>query len=272
MTLKPVQNGLFEVNELGEVYRVKNGKRFLAKQSKTGRRHNYRTVTSCVDGQQKHFYVHRLIAEAFIPNPENLPEINHIDGNPGNNRVENLVWCTRKQNAEHAFRTGLINPYSNAKPCKVCGELTKQRVNQQIKAAVLKSLVPKETAEVRKKRARLLASRDKKELMIKRLKNEQLIVESNIKEIDAALSLLGGNSPQNSIGGENMKAITSWDPIPLIMDLPLAGQIVGLHPEYLRKLSNEGKFPAYKISENSWRIDKEDLRLWLESKKTRRSI
>lgn len=77
-----------------------------------------------VDGKQKQFYVHRLIAEAFLPNPDNLPEVNHIDGNPANNRVENLRWCTRAENAQHAFRTGLINPYRNAKPCKRCGELT----------------------------------------------------------------------------------------------------------------------------------------------------
>lgn len=53
--------------------------------------------------------VHRLIAKHFIPNPDNKPHINHKDGNPLNNHVSNLEWCTHKENMQHGFRTGLIN-------------------------------------------------------------------------------------------------------------------------------------------------------------------
>lgn len=65
--------------------------------------------------KRKLLKIHRLVAEAFVSNPNNLPVINHIDGNKQNNCATNLEWCTQKQNVHHAFKLGLrdINQLRN---------------------------------------------------------------------------------------------------------------------------------------------------------------
>lgn len=68
----------------------------------------YHRIALGVGNYKKHFLIHRLVATLFIPNPNNLPQVNHIDGNKNNNYVGNLEWCSRKENMQHAHKLGLI--------------------------------------------------------------------------------------------------------------------------------------------------------------------
>lgn len=93
--------GLYQVSNLGY---VKRKNRIL----KHTYREHYKAVILCKNGKTKTFQVHRLVALAFIPNTNNLPQINHIDGNKLNNKVSNLEWVTPSENRKHGIRLGLI--------------------------------------------------------------------------------------------------------------------------------------------------------------------
>ena len=113
--------GCYEVDQFGRVYSVDriisvndNGRQYekplKAKHMKqTMHTKGYKTVSLTKDGKTKGMFVHRIVAEAFIPNPNNLPMVNHKDEDRTNNFVENLEWCTAQYN----------NTYGNAQKKRV---------------------------------------------------------------------------------------------------------------------------------------------------------
>ena len=106
-TWRPIAdtNGKYEVSNFGRV-RTNNQRPGLLTLTKQPKGYLYAMVTLS-NGKQKNCRVHRLVALAFIPNPDGLPEVNHIDGNKENNHVSNLEWCTHSYNNKHAWAIGL---------------------------------------------------------------------------------------------------------------------------------------------------------------------
>lgn len=97
--------GIYQVSSNGNVRSLKYGKERILKPFSNGT--GYLSVDLCCECIEDYRRIHRLVAEAFIPNPNNLPFINHKDGIKTNNVVSNLEWCTPSENVKHAYKTGL---------------------------------------------------------------------------------------------------------------------------------------------------------------------
>jgi len=152
MESKIVQNGLFEVFENGDIYRItKNGKK-KASQIKTSRNGAYLSVTAYVDGKQKHYYSHRLIAEAFIPNPDNKKIVRHKDGDGLNNTIDNLEWVNREEIQPIMIKYLERERLKRRNPCKSCGEptLAKDEICSDCKKEQIQELRSSITKEARK--------------------------------------------------------------------------------------------------------------------------
>lgn len=107
--MKPVvgYEEYFSVTKDGKIYSHRSNKFLKQTTTKTG----YLTVSSRIGGRNGKailIRVHRAVAEAFIPNPYDKPFVNHIDCNKKNNNVNNLEWCTAKENVRHAEDNGLL--------------------------------------------------------------------------------------------------------------------------------------------------------------------
>lgn len=144
---KPINNyeGYYEISNQGEVRSVdrvivlktKDGKdrpchfkqKLLKKHIEKGKKSNikdrYYTAFS-KDGKRVRFYIHRLVAEHFIRKPKSNEQINHLDGNPLNNYVDNLEWVTAAENMRHAFDNKLIKTEKPVRQIdKVTGKVIK---------------------------------------------------------------------------------------------------------------------------------------------------
>ena len=86
---------LYAVTSCGRVWSYKNKKFLKPKCEKNG----YMRIMLCKDGQKKMYCLHRIVAEAYLPNPENLPQVDHIDNDKTHNYVNNLQWITGRDNS-----------------------------------------------------------------------------------------------------------------------------------------------------------------------------
>lgn len=104
---KKVKNtkGMIEVSNEGRVRSLLSGKPYILKTQPDKKGYHRLRVT--IDKNKMSFKLHRIVAEAFIENPYNLPQVNHKDGNKNNNSVNNLEWITNKDNANHAIKNNL---------------------------------------------------------------------------------------------------------------------------------------------------------------------
>ena len=130
----PGFEGLYQVSNFGRVKSLNYNKRKIEKCLSIKRSFVYDIVCLSKHGLSKYLLVHRLVAEAFIPNPDNKEQVNHKDGNKRNNKVDNLEWATCKENILHSVKELQNNPGNWSRKPVRCIE-TGEIFNSQTAAA-----------------------------------------------------------------------------------------------------------------------------------------
>lgn len=115
-----------EVSNYGRMRNTKNNHIYKLHKNDRG----YLIVNISLGSREntKTFRVHRVVAETFIPNPENKPQVNHITGDKTRNEVWNLEWCTEKENTAHAIKTGLVDFSKTSGTNNYLSKLTKDDI------------------------------------------------------------------------------------------------------------------------------------------------
>lgn len=115
MFKKLERNPMYLISDEGEVFSLFSNRLLKLSESKNG----YLVVNLRIDGKSQPRYVHRLVAEVFLPAVEGKPHINHKNANKHDNRIENLEWCTNIENLKHAFDNNLIRSGSQCTQAKL---------------------------------------------------------------------------------------------------------------------------------------------------------
>lgn len=119
--------GLYQISNLGNIKSLKYNKTETEKKIKLYNKRNYLQVALAQQGKIKWYSVHRLVAKAFIPNPNNYPCINHKDENKQNNCIDNLEWCTHKYNSNYGT---IKERQSNIKKGRNTSQETRNKIGE----------------------------------------------------------------------------------------------------------------------------------------------